>query len=765
MDVVNRFQSNILVDQDGRPLNIFIQVDGLNNRRKLLRTLREAGALVNPVAANAQILLVDSSTTEGKQILRSNNADSRRIVLEYSWAYKSLQAGKPLLAHDNWGGALPIDDGLPIEGAEEDEVEQVVSKSPLPTPRVTPIESTHGRRTDSPALGPPTIHAQTTTRAPEPHQQSPMHVIPRQVPQNFAIPPFAQLPQPTQPSGSSAPATYPPQQMMPMSQTLNPMSGMTVNGMNGMNGQWDPNQYSFMLTLMDVMRHQNLNLMNSQSWSGQPLPSQPLPQSQIQPVPAHQTHAPQQQSFINDAFQPAPEDVDSEEEFISHMNTHNDRPRDRPRSAARKPVSETRSHQSSAKVSKPGSKRKRPAPAGSTSTSTSSRKGKERAVSSASSSARTPDREESLSLEPEPSPQPPTPPTRRKNIIARKQPGEIFLSELGEPLQFFVQVDLQGRHGVVSAIKKNKGKIVNNVNEADYVILFSRSQTFLGLVREAQDADKLVIQPAFVYDCVAEEALLDETEFVLESMVVATPIKKAKKASQTTKPKETKKPKRKAPGRPAKEDIASPKGHPSPSPPPQETRVMTNGGKYLFTDAEIEYFERYAQFLLEQDPTTSATAIGIKMHKKMPHHPLGSWHSQMSGKLRSQLDIIRKKVNIAKRKSMSLLATERPSSPPSISPTEEQPQPQPGPSKKPRLSQPPEPSAEEIEREDFNVICRFFAEGGGDDDDDNRVWAKLAEYRPCRTASSWPEFYRAHEQEVAARAQELYDERQRTGGT
>jgi len=50
----------------------------------------------------------------------------------------------------------------------------------------------------------------------------------------------------------------------------------------------------------------------------------------------------------------------------------------------------------------------------------------------------------------------------------------------------------------------------------------------------------------------------------------------------------------------------------------------------------------------------------------------------------------------------------------------------PGPSKKPRLAA--LPTQEALEREDFEVICQFFASGGGDDDNDERVWELLQQH-------------------------------------
>ncbi|KAH7913009.1 hypothetical protein BJ138DRAFT_1059946 [Hygrophoropsis aurantiaca] len=774
MDLVNQSQGNILVDNHGYPLNIFIQVDGLNHRRKLLRTLREAGALVNPVAANAQILLIDSSTKEGRQILRGHNADSQKIVLEYTWVHKCLEVGRPLFEQENWGGALAADDGLQLDNNEDDEVEQLVS-NPLPTPRVTPPGLTTHRSTNSPALLPAANHAPVAQHVPAPpHSQ--MQITPRAIPQNTITPQLSLFPQLPQPSTSSMPPPYLSQQVMSSSQAL-PL----MNGANGMNGQWEAqqNQYSVMMTFLDVMRHQNLNLMNLHAWSGHSTPAQPPPPmpSQMQPAPTYPAQAP---TFLHQgsSHEALPsDDMDSEAEFNLHMNVHSEFDQSQPVLRQRSPS------RSPSTVMPPPTKRKRPRPTQSTPTIKPSRKGKERAVSPVPSEASVAISEASASVSshPESAIQPSTPPARVRTILHQKPSGQIFTTDSGEPLCFFVQVDLQGRHGVVSAIKKNKGRIVNNVNEADYTILSSRSTTFPGLLREAQSVDKLVIQAAFVSDCVAEGALLDETDYALDavpqtrnaprsqpqmSMKKPTRVKNTKKAPQS---RGSKKPETNGSSSPSKEGGSSFNGRRSPSPPPPDTRVTTTGGKYLFTDAEVDYFGQYAKFLLDQDPTISATAIGNRIYKKMSHHPLSSWQKQISGKLKFQLEKLRKKANIAKRKAMSMQPLPQP--PPqkqqqSLPLQLEEDRVDPGSSKKPRLNPSPEALIKlgEIDPEDFDVICHFFAEGGGDDDDNDRVWANLAAYRPCRSAVSWPEFYKTHTDQVFRRIQELYNEKQTGAG-
>lgn len=56
-------------------------------------------------------------------------------------------------------------------------------------------------------------------------------------------------------------------------------------------------------------------------------------------------------------------------------------------------------------------------------------------------------------------------------------------------------------------------------------------------------------------------------------------------------------------------------------------------------------------------------------------------------------------------------------------------------------SNPSQPSQEDLERQDFDVIANFFASGGGDDEDDERVWEQLEKHVrvPHRTLNFSPQ--------------------------
>jgi hypothetical protein len=184
---------------------------------------------------------------------------------------------------------------------------------------------------------------------------------------------------------------------------------------------------------------------------------------------------------------------------------------------------------------------------------------------------------------------------------------------------------------------------------------------------------------------------------------------------------------------------------------------MMKSGRYLFTEAEDEYFLCLAKHHLTRDPTISNTALIHRLHEQLPHHTFASWSVHIDKKLKGAVEDIRKRANIAKRKRDNEAANQKLSqgfvneamAPEGHTAEETGDVP----------SNPSQPSQEDLERQDFDVIANFFASGGGDDEDDERVWEQLEKHQPCRSASSWPEYYAAHEKQVYARIEELMNER------
>ncbi|KAG8219759.1 hypothetical protein J3R82DRAFT_731 [Butyriboletus roseoflavus] len=837
---------NILVNAQGAPLKINLQAVELEGRPKL-----GSGALVVSNAKEAAIILVDSTTESGKRLIRTWGHDASKVVLEYTWARGSIVAGRPLLDADNWGDAMTIDDGKPvtIDGVvvDEDELEEVEAlvTNPLPTPRVTPVDSTSQRPENAVAEHLDVTRPQFNTSVPGPPIAQPavVGVTPSEEPMadsHNGIPPPQSPPpspatqplpylQPTlfvQPSQSQNTYTYPPfttQQVYPsshpqvmstqsfpqtgfpssqpqmvhtpgVSHTLSPsiqsqMMQMTPNttSTNGVNLQ-TPNLATLM-TIMEVVRH-----MDQSSWFGQnQLPvSQPptnfntstFPvQSPVTPGPTTSTSIFQApggfESPSVDASLPSSEDhllsdtATSPRKYRSGTEVSEDRSMTLNIKSSRRPPDKT---------STPSVSRKRPPAVKPTDLPRKRlRKGKEKAISTDSSEHSEVDELMEASDRSYSTHSSASPPARPRKIIARKKHGEIFMSVSGKPLRFFVQVDLHGRHTVVTTIKKNKGKIVNNIADADYLILFTRSDTFQGLLNEAVALEKSPIMAAFVADCVEEGALLDDTDYVLESVAKVKPLKRGRQSAFSIKVDTSETMSHqieivKSKSSPTTGKGRELRGTPSKSSTDKKSKKATNSarfkpaveegghsainGKYLFTEAEDEYFLRLAKHHLTRDPTISNNALINKLHRKMPHHPAASWAVHIDKKVKGALEDVRKRANIANRKLVNEAVKQNSSR---VFVNEGMP------SKRHTLGtakghgdislNPSHPSQEDLERQDFDVITRFFASGGGDDDDDERVWQELEKHEQCRSAHSWPDYYAAHEKQVYARIEELVNER------
>ncbi|KAG2154783.1 hypothetical protein DEU56DRAFT_725823 [Suillus clintonianus] len=771
----------ILVHPDGRGYNIHLQVNGISQRPNLVRMMKKAGAYASR-PEDADIILVDSPQLDGKRLIRTWHQTPGKAVLEFQWLRKSIEARKPLLEADAWGGAQTLDDGKPIVEVAADAL-PYNPQAPPPTqlaPPATPASFTHAQFSQAP---PQTQSTQPATPAPFLHPQF------SQVSQ-FSQPQFSQpAPFPQQypiPQQSYQFGQFSPQQLLPGHMSFMPQS-LTMPTAMPFHNLRDPQNFQMLMTLMDVMRNNNGGEFLQ---AGQPSPM--YPQLEAPPSASPAIHHEQTPESIVAIAQPYPPSSSSYKSCSPTPEAVlSKRSQKRPRPSARKSRTDTFSRAASTVLLPPSVKRKLnheampPAQTSRNPPSKRSLKGKERATTSGESDSD------------EDAPSAGSDDVFEQSLLsspgltnARKNPGEVFLDDQGRPLTFFVQVDLQGRSGVVSNIKKNKGKVIGSIADADYIILFTRSQTFQGLLSEAQACDKVPIQSAFVADCIAENMLLDEAEYPLDTGVLVKHSKRGKGASgaffefaQVETPSSVKKENQKsisnvkskpkvkkamptgapakkvgkrsapaspqisaAPPPPSSNEAKTLRLRRSPTPPPPETRKSMRDGKFYFTQPEIEYFCRYAQFLLNEDPTMSTTMLLKAMHKKLPHHSLASWQMQASSKLKTELTDIRKRANIAFRKSRTanteiLTGEERP-----------------GPSKKPRLSALPTASTlshEALEREDFEVICEFFANGGGDDDNDERVWERLSQHRPCKSAESWPEYYTTHQSEVYAQIEEL----------
>ncbi|KAF5385227.1 hypothetical protein D9615_001472 [Tricholomella constricta] len=745
----------IFCKADGSQWSVFVEAGGIIGRPKLIRALKKAGAIVCSDPKAAQVILVDSSSPQGKLFIRDWGKDANKAVLEYSWANRSIAVGRILDRDEQWGGFLAVDDGLPIV---KDEAEH----NPLPTPRITPVEvSTFERKNSIPqsrmSIDVPSEISQPT---PQPFQNGVAYSSDPNVPL-----PSQQL-QPQLPPHVLATLMAQSQAMaqsFPQSQFTNMIPNFQFpagsdNLPQAMMNVMNPSYYAFM--------HQGMMPWNATA--GQNFGASFLNPQMNSMNPGQ---IPQDPVNVNTGYTPN----------SSSMPTHGS----------------IESPQSPSGIP-PSLRRKSPVLSRSTPSSYTS-SGQMRSASPANYFA-----------------------SMSSYTSTQSTPGSVppllstlFRSKTGRELSFFVQVDLNNRSKVVSAIKKNGGKIVTSNMTADYAILYSRSKTFEHLLESTLTAGRPAVSASFVYDSVEQNKILDpspyefdppkpsmrgkrkrgksedddddefpkdiaerkrlernrrqtERRHALRLKEETSPVKKAKISFEET-------------SRPCSEVqdsllqrsqsvLDEPSRPRSPTPPAEHTRIRRGSSDgFMYSDHEVDYCRRYVKVLLERDHRISNSAIAQALSKKMDNHSLGSWKTFLTAKkFGTEYEELRKRASIAYRKVQSNREASQPQEKVEAGPSGTRNSP-------PRNLKPEPPSVPEVSKENLlerevEIVAQFFATGGGQenaeeenadeenaDEDIDKVWSRLTGQVQCQSAISWEEFYSEYHEAVGKRYNELTD--------
>ncbi|KAJ6621684.1 hypothetical protein B0H10DRAFT_969944 [Mycena sp. CBHHK59/15] len=672
MDATADAQSQLFIEH-GTPIKFYVDPGSVLGRPKLIRVLKGAGAYIASDPKDADFLLVQSDSPTGRHFIRDWSAE--KTILEAVWVSKTITAGRLLKEQDQWGGCLTVDDP-----SRRSELEDDLDQNPLPTPCITPVETTPNTwSSDSSAYPPQDLHHSS---------QQPPGMNGHMYPNNFPNPATIQQQPPSQhqmqtPQFSQQPGMQQQQPFYPFAMQPQQFPPGVVPGMV------DPNIYS--MVLMDVLKNRGLL-----PWTG---PSQ---QALVQNG--------MQQGFFLPQLNPMMQNAQTYSQPPGLIPVAHDL------SASPPPGSDTLL---------PSLRRKSP-PLSLRS------KGKGKASSYTH-------RDFSGSRD--------SAGSSRTTASSSTAVEDIFTSSDGEPLTFFVQIEVHKRTDLVNHIKRHGGQISTQTT-ADYAILSFRSKLFEGLLEAIINDNGKAVKPAFVLDSVEQDMLLDASDYQFE--IPSKLLQKSNKPSSKTDSEKKQAAKRLNPG------LSRPR-IPSPTPPPEHTRVHHAGDKYKYSEVETEYVLRYATVLFERDHETSLTSLFTKLHAKMPHHSVAAWNNYVSRKLRDEVENIRKKAGIAYRKEQNALQNQSRQ----VIDVDEPPP------KRARVEVPVEPDtaavAKDPEEEDLNTVAQFFANGGdteqtdgGDEDQsvkDARVWARLTDQVACKTESSWEIFYNKHHKRVM----ELYE--------
>ncbi|KAJ7630883.1 hypothetical protein FB45DRAFT_1003795 [Roridomyces roridus] len=364
--------------------------------------------------------------------------------------------------------------------------------------------------------------------------------------------------------------------------------------------------------------------------------------------------------------------------------------------------------------------------------------------------------------------------TSSRSTPSSSSAKHIF-THFGQPLTFYVVIDFKKRPEVVAEIKTHGGEISVDPAAADFGVLNPKSKDFPVLLETVLSSERTkAVRHTFVLDSVERGVLQDPSGYRFEApankshrkkrkSTPPSPVKSDREASSS----------RQAPssrqasssrhasssvpvnvGKETKVDRGSPSPDlsrpysPSPTPPPESTRVPVNDRIYRYPPIELEYIRSYTKVLFGRDHQMTIAALAAKLHKKLPHHTAKAFTAYLAGTMREDIDGIRKRAGIAYRKKHYKEPQSSAEAPPA---------------KRRKVAEPAPVEDPTAVQQDLNTLAHFFANGGDaltetDDEQDQRekdgqVWARLTAKSTSKTGVPWDVFYQQHYEAVT----ELYD--------
>ncbi|KAI0825043.1 hypothetical protein BC628DRAFT_1321028 [Trametes gibbosa] len=483
----------IFRDSVDQSLRIFVEASDLLNRPKLVSTLRNNGATISHSPAEASIILVDPQTPSGIQFIQEWGHEPGKSILDADWVQKSVERGRAFLSGDNWGGFC-------VSGKASETVQD-----PLPTPPDAPPDAQTSQT--NPAMQNLPSEGSQFPQGP-PHefpfgQQLQQPQIVQQMPNGF--PGGTMLP------GQGIQANPNTSVVLPAQLVAQLVGLVTQQGMN-------PASLGMAQMIPQMPSHMGMNMM-PQGYSQPPMqflpqssmfsqPQYSLPQQSGMYPPQYTMGPPMSQMQTSKAGSPSHyqsptpttpngrSSISQAWRQSSASDTARDSPVEDVRSTSHKRKSKSADQGSASSDRHAGNAR-----------ADRERSAKHRRISSPSNDAL-----------PDPDSSPSSAQPRRELPSSH---GKLFADEDGQPYKFYVQVDIRPRTKIAAAIKKNGGKLVPDISDADYVILGSPStRTFEERLQQTKNYNKLAVRPQWVFQCVEQGAIVEFDDFLFEGFTI-----------------------------------------------------------------------------------------------------------------------------------------------------------------------------------------------------------------------------------------------------
>ncbi|KAF5356201.1 hypothetical protein D9756_004111 [Leucocoprinus leucothites] len=530
---------------DGQRILIFVEAGGISHRPRLIRNLKRHDAVICTDPKHAQVILVDPESWQGREFIREWGKDKNKVVLNYTWVTKCINAAKPLLEEDDWGGSKTCDDGLPIlrPTANGDE-DPLPPRSPLPTPREAPMEasvasskrrkSTDAHRKRS-SIDKPLPRINTTPTPAENSGASSSAYIPSQLP-NLTQPPQSQ----SQSTPILSPTAQDPTSVFAQQQQAPPTMpfGMSSNMMPGFNMPMMPFppqmlamfaqqqaaaqspvspqppmvpqiQENFTTALMDIMKMYGAmpGGMSTGQW-----PMFPGMMAQMQQQMPQSAGSSGSATVVREDSSGASTSRRATESPSLSLPLGPNSPSVLEPSIKRKrksDVAENDSMDESPEVNsdsdEDGGEDEPPLAA----LYKRKKRAEERELKQKD---RDKDGRKARRTNLQFTAPPRNPHQSSKPTSIGDSSRKLFVHTNGKPMQFFVQVDQNNRQEVTRAIKKNGGAITSQIPGADYAVLYTLSSTFKTLLNEATVTKTPAVTHHFVLDSISEGGIPDSLD-------------------------------------------------------------------------------------------------------------------------------------------------------------------------------------------------------------------------------------------------------------
>ncbi|GJE87645.1 BRCT domain-containing protein [Phanerochaete sordida] len=331
-------------------------------------------------------------------------------------------------------------------------------------------------------------------------------------------------------------------------------------------------------------------------------------------------------------------------------------------------------------------------------------------------------------------------PARRTSI------RPVFVDRKGKAIPFWVQY-ARWRSQYVPDIQKYGGKIVGDIADADYAVIFSQQNGSWDYLRTAIKVDATAVKPSYITACIEKGKLVKSSRYSFEGTELRDDDGNkfvAKLANlRTSKHTQHKKVSRTIDSSSDEEDEEEEEEEVEEVEEEEESEdevvPKTRKSSIRFTHQELAEGQDYLEELFVKDPNMSNEAVYEALERKLPRHTAAAWELKVGGD--------NGYVGRARKRAITRAAVEQ------------------KPDEDPRASEPP-PTASQVQtsvepqpavptapeqtleatlfHDDLVAITKVFVNlvnGPYTDKSDEEVFAILSDQVACKTAPSWQDFY------------------------